>query len=472
MNRPVFDPSIAVIPYDVIGRLSLVYDKRHFLSGCAHRNELRDVSKKLESEILADYYKVFPHFLSDLTALVEAIVLSDKISFVKGVTSSDTESSHKTDSVGDKLDSVYCTANELLRRHHPFIQLTQFAINAVVAPQLSDFIDENVETNEIYSNERNYSDICRLFDLAKYGSLDIHRLISNQKIDFDYLHELEMAISSEDEIERYVSEEEYVLFLKFLRNYLGDEWIEFEDVVGKTLTNCMGELFYSTCQRNAIGVEISKLSFMFTMYVSFQESVCSGGFVHPSWGVSEYLVDYRSKSNKYSNIKDMLLKKYPDELYKELSEMGVYSYDLLVPQIFRMSINGANSIDEVILNAFKIKNEKWAVDFRKSMYDCFLEEDDRKLLKKLKNVESYITSSLNSNSLVLGNITLSSSGMGSAGFSLGKAMNEYKAKHNPVIVFHENISFGSASGNYFKDLEKIFYVPRSVVSKYYSNNES
>lgn len=205
----------------------------------------------------------------------------------------------------------------------------------------------------------------------------------------------------------------------------------------------------------------AKLIMYIESFLQYKYAKSIGSIVLPSWSLRPIL-------NKFERMSSTLTRRSIDAMdvavNDAFSQMSVVTLEGKVPQIVRVCIDGASSVEDVIDNAAKLREMKWAKDYRRYLVDLLGENRPIQLIRKLRSLEVFIEKATR-NVSPLSSASISLSPTGDARISAGGLIEAITNRNNPAFIFHTKISHLKTNVSALENISNVTKVPTNYVSQ-------
>lgn len=447
------------------GRLSglaLPADKRkvELLDMAQHINSLYEEEERVDPAELPEHVDTYLLFLAkELSALVEALVLSDKLCIFVGP-----NEPHPLSHLSG-LHKNY----RAIEGHKGW---QSFRVYPEAANALFQLVTDNVPTVKIWNPAHKACDTWDvLFHMWNSGRAQAF-MIHDGEINYDYFKHVDLAEEFELEMEAgYKQRQNPTLLLNGLAKFRGESFQLFANSIADQC-NELSHLFFrhptldfaSSRER----LELSKSAFTHSLFDELEAGIQNECILHSNWYNRDYLNSI-AESNKVKALDLMALATtaFNENLKTVLEKHGAANINLILPQIFRYCLNGQETVTQVIEAALRLREQPWAKKLRKYLAELLSDNDAIRFSKALTRIHALMENKVSQAAPVsVGNISLSLSG--SLGFSLGGILESVQMRRNPMIVFNAMVFRQLGNTESVKDLALLAGVPREKVTKHFA----
>ena len=398
----------------------------------------------------SEFYRIAIHLIQELSALVETIVLSDQLFLLSGFTDSQSvlpDVGHVEP--GGWLHTLVWPeeANEMI----------EFVMNEANCGAIGGHDSRIIEVSFILKVFSNWFYYTYLDDCFSDDGIDWDRF-------WDYYlggasGHLYRPLIPEEDYDRLAYTAKMSSFNKliaFMETYLGSDWSAYREIVGKNyqISSAVKGTRDLYCSR------ISDLDLQLTMYFEHITALEKGTLSLSSLSNGLYFDSFSSQMEcHHVNIRNISIKSYNDKLLSKLEEYGVCRVDLRLAPLFRLCLNGSNSVFDVIRRAVELRNEKWVIAFRHYLSKLTSENRPVQIVRNLQKLDTYIESELAGKG-VLANSSL---GLSLKGLSLKipNIRERVLRWRNPAIMMHTQIQSALAGTDALDDLARVVKIPKS-----------
>lgn len=387
-----------------------------------------------------------PTLLRELNALVEAIVLSDELLVFCG---------YSPEVVDRTARAGY--------HNNPGVHAGGFYQTIVWSPeanQLQERAFASIPTKLVtLDDERMYeAEVVLDYPQRAMAAWPMAASISDGGIDYKTLLSIYPEETTEADEQRSMEE-----ILKFVDSRLGEEWMLYKTEVRPLPSWPIGLL--KLPWNNVIAaaqVTSLQLGFFAEMRVAMQEGTLSCSPVH----TGNFHQRILAQSNVVSaRLRELVSQRYTEHLAQKLEAFGIISLELRLPPLLRMCLVGAGTIDDVLVNANKLRKERRFKNLRAYLGDLSTESNPLKLLRKLERLQRWIEMDIRGLGANLVNGTLTLGGAATISLSLVTLTQQLLAWRNPVVMVHSRLVSMLSGEDSVRDLARVFQVDRLAAAQ-------
>jgi hypothetical protein len=422
---------------DVLDRISSVRKERIRRYSCSE--SLRPTSE----EILV---KAFPLLLKELSNLVESLVLADTIIEFQGydsayiktladknmmLTSSGPGSWNYTLVWPEEANRLWCKALDSVAVESAVISDPLFYDVEIALQAPSDAWSFSIMNHTLADGEFDHDCFRGYFEEWEPGSY------KNEQAGWNKLKE-------------------------YVDRKLGPDWITYRSAVdiSEFWPNDLAALPRTFVRE--ISEEHLHWRFKVGLYAELCAAMARGTVSVSGLAAGNYYQLLAGKDNLDAHLRRIVSTKYGAILRAKLEEVGYLCLDLDMPSILRLSVSGAETIDDVIDRALELRTHPWFSKLRGYLFELSCEERPEKLLRVLSRLQEHIETSIAGLSATV-TTGLGISTTGSLSLSLPTVGKKLLSWLNPVVYVHSRISKTLGYHDSVADLERVLRLSRSEV---------
>lgn len=399
----------------------------------------------------------------ELVALLEAIVLGERLLFLRG----------HSQEVRDGLQLFKSWAKE------EFDGWRHYIADWSQAAELANFLLDDAKAEPAYLSDPRVAEVELLINsmdgdvlveiLSQFGSNGIDLEMFNALIvENEWLGDIpRLENESNDEYWKRRSDVEREAASEFMGKadeFLGDDWRAYRTSIDNEAGLPSGLLRGSF--REVLGSHgLRKYSFDLALYSELQAMLELGGISVSNLASGQYFSRFVAQEQcKHFELQRIFSRRVSLLLEAHLEEVGLTCLSLRLPPIARICLHNADSVLDAVRNAVKLRSDPLAVELRSYLSQVAQEDRPFALLKHLKRFYSAIESKLDRlGPLIDSGVGFSSTGSISLSLSgLSQRLLEWR---NPAILVNTRWIDSLGAVDSVTDLSRVLARPRPIVDQ-------